>query len=438
LDDKTLDIGRRLELFVDDYLVKEMKGLSLRLHSPTPEETVIQFDRPWEGPYSAYVTVMKNGDHFRMYYRGSGEGGWEVTCYAESRDGIEWTRPNLGLYPWNGDMENNIVWIGPGTHNFAPFKDENPNVPSNQLYKAIGGGPLFAFASPDGIHWRKMYDEPIITQGTFDSHNLAFWDTARERYVCYLRDYLRGIRGVRYSISRDFKDWTTPCWIDLGETPQEHLYTNGIIPYFRAPHIYLAFPKRFFPDRWAIKSNPEPGVSDAVFMSSRDGERWDRRFMEAFIRPGPDPNNWTHRSNMPAWGILQTDKKEISIYYSQYYFKSGCNLRRGSLRIDGFVSIHANYQGGEFVTHPLSFLGNELSINYATSACDLILVEVQDIEGTPIPGYILKECHQIYGDEVERIVSWRGGSNLGGFQSKGIRLRFLMRDADLYSLRFRP
>lgn len=184
MDDKTLDIGRRLELFVDDCLVKEIKGLSLRLHSPTPEETVIQFDRPWEGPYSAYVTVMKNGDHFRMYYRGSGEGGWEVTCYAESRDGIEWTKPNLDLYSWD--------------------------------------------------------------------------------------------------------------------------------------------------------------------------------------------------------------------------------------------------------------VGNELSINYATSACGLILVEVQDIEGTPIPGYALKECHQIYGDEVERIVSWRGGSNLGGFQSKGIRLRFLMRDADLYSLCFKP
>src|SRR5688500_4726736 len=108
------DVGSRLELFADDWLIERMSGVRLTLHPPTPHEVAVRFDKPWEGVDAAYVTVMKDGDRYRMYYRGNPPDLPEVTCYAESKDGVTWTRPSLGLFPFKGSKDNNIVWAGPG------------------------------------------------------------------------------------------------------------------------------------------------------------------------------------------------------------------------------------------------------------------------------------------------------------------------------------
>ena len=434
------DIGSRLEPFVDDWLIGNMHNLGLKLHSPIKREVVLRFDAPWEGPTSAYITVMKDEDRYRMYYRGSGHEGpqySEVTCYAESKDGITWTKPSLGIFEVKGSTDNNIIWIGEGTHNFTPFKDRNPEALKEERYKAVAGGPLIALASPDGIHWKKIRGEPIITKGAFDSQNLAFWDSWQRQYVAYFRGFREGFRQVLRCTSPDFTYWTAPKWINLGDTPLEHFYTNATTPYFRAPHIYLAFPKRFVPERKAIKEHPYSGVSDAVFMSSRDGVHWDRRFIEAFIRPGLDPNNWTERSNMPAWGVVPTGSGEISLYYIEHYRHPTCRLRRATLRTDGFVSVHAGYSGGEFMTRCMTFRGHELIINYSTSAVGSIKVEIQNAKGKPISGYALEDSAEIYGDEIEHVAEWRGGRDLSHLIGQPVRLRFVMKDADLYSIRFR-
>lgn len=433
-----LELGSRLELFVDDYLTDTMANLRWQLHPPIRQEVAIEFNAPWEGPYSAYVTVFQDDHLYRMYYRGAREEGPEVTCYAESNDGIHWRKPHLGLFEWEGSKENNIVWTGPGTHNFAPFKDPNPAAPAEHRYKALAGGPLWALVSADGLHWTKWQEEPVITQGAFDSQNLAFWDGVRGRYVEFHRGFREGVRDIMTSTSDDFLHWTEPQWLDYGGAPREHLYTNATTPYFRAPHLLFAFPKRFVPERHAIEEHPHPGVSDGVFMTSRDGVHWDRRFMEGFIRPGLDPYNWTQRSNMTAWGLVPTGPGEISLYHSEHYSHPTNRLRRSTLRTDGFVSINAPYAGGELLTKPLTFEGRELVINYSTSAVGSVQVEIQDAAGRPIEGFTLTQCPEIYGDEIERVVAWAGGSDVSALAGKPIRLRFVMKDADLYSIRFRP
>ncbi|MCZ6618296.1 MAG: hypothetical protein O7E57_09200, partial [Gammaproteobacteria bacterium] len=239
----------------------------------------IAFDKPWEGNTSAYVTVFCDDDRFRMYYRGSHydfeaqKGMHEVTCYAESKDGVHWTKPELNLFEFDDSTRNNIVWRGDvGYHNFAPFKDQNPDCKPEARYKALGSGKggLFAFQSPDGIHWALVQQDPVITEGAFDSQNLAFWDSVRGRYVDFHRGGRDGVRSIMTCTSKDFIHWTAPAWIDFGDAPPEHLYTNAITAYFRAPQIFLGFPKRFLPSRKPI-SHPDPGISDGVFMSSRDG-----------------------------------------------------------------------------------------------------------------------------------------------------------------------
>ena len=81
--------------------------------------------------------------------------------------------------------------------------------------------------------------------------------------------------------------------------------------------------KLMFPSRFASGREPQPGwkfgagVNDIVFLSSRDGLKFDRTFMEAFIRPGLDQGNWHERSLYMERGILQTSPTELSLYCMQ-------------------------------------------------------------------------------------------------------------------------
>ena len=167
-----IDVGSRLEPFFDDFLIEKMVGTRLCLQHPVSRDVAIVFDKPWEGNTSTYVTVFKDGDVVRMYYRGSNYDAAtdkysdQNVCYAESRDGLRFEKPELGLFAFEGSKKNNIVWQGVGCHNFAPFRDANPACPPAEKYKAVASDDnnnLYAFKSPDGIHWSLLRLEPIIT-----------------------------------------------------------------------------------------------------------------------------------------------------------------------------------------------------------------------------------------------------------------------------------
>ena len=233
-----VDIGSRRELFVDYHLIERLDGARLVQHRPQPREVVLKFDQPWEGIYSGYETVLKDGDTFRLYYRGMPEAkhdlDTEVTCVAESRDGIHWNRPKLGIHEVRGTKQNNVVLArSRGCHNLAPFVDTHPNCPPSQRYKALGGTGkpgLLAFASADGLHWEQLQPEPVITQGAFDSQNNAFWSVSEKQYVCYFRVFRDGKRWIARTTSKDFIHWTEPVDLDLDGKPRQQLYTNQIDP----------------------------------------------------------------------------------------------------------------------------------------------------------------------------------------------------------------
>lgn len=453
-DPQPIDLGTRVEMFLDGALLDAAltRGVSLELQSPVRREVVFTTDKPWEGPNSAYYTVIQDGPRIRLYYRGFiPEGGdasdKQVTCYAESADGVHFTRPNLGLYEFQGSKENNIVYIGVEAHNFAPFLDSNPNAKPDERYKAVGGleSRLFAFGSPDGIHWKKLQPEPVMTQGAFDSLNVVFWDSKAKLYRCYSRSWTggdyTGIRGVQHCTSPDLLHWEDPevnryRTADGDEPPLEHFYTSATIPCPGAPHHYLAFPMRFVPDRITPSPIADPGVSDAVFLSSRDGRNWDRTFLEAWVRPGLDERNWTHRNNMPAHGIVETGPGEFSMYISEHYAWPDNRLRRITIRRHGFASVHADHIGGEFTTKAITFAGNHLALNFATSAVGSVGVEIQDERGKPLAGYALADMEPLFGDQLDAVVKWKSGGDVSKLAGKPVRLHFVMKDADLFSLRW--
>lgn len=445
-----VNIGSRRELFVDRLLVGELKNTALKLHEPQLAPPVSP-----PRPHGHYATVLKAADKFQFYYRGDTKPGnhwkqgWEqyhegeVTLYAESADAIHWTLPKLGLFEHPTFPQGNVVLMNEFlvNHNFTPFIDTRPGVPAEEKYKALGGlayqshaehlavrdkrgpGGLKAFASPDGIHWKKMREEPVIPEAWgkyFDSQNYAFWSESEQCYVCYFRRFIKGMRGIARTTSKDFIIWT-PFVEMQANLPKEHLYTACTQPYFRAPHLYIALPTRFMDKRGA--------ATDILFMSTRGGGKYDREFTESFIRPGIGKDGWADRANYAAIGIHQTGDAEMSMFLT--------GGRRFTLRLDGFVSVNAPLVGGEFITKPFVFSGKELEINYSTSAAGQVRVELQNDEGQPLPGFTLDDSEPIYGDHIARIVKWKSAPDSSALAGKPVRLRVEMSDADLYSLRFR-
>ncbi|MBO9605655.1 MAG: hypothetical protein J7639_06875 [Paenibacillaceae bacterium] len=456
-----LNIGNRVEMFVDHFLIDRLEKAYLKLNPPERKEIVLRMDKPWEGLGSGvYSCVFKADGKYRMYYRGtfdisSDKAEGQSCCYAESTDGIHWERPALGIHDINGWTDNNIVVHGSIAHNFSPFLDTRPGVPAEQRYKAVAGyAPegLFAFVSDDGINFKPFQDEPIIKKGAFDSHNLVFWDPNKNCYVCYSRYFsstqnsnieapehsaiFLGVRAIQNNTSDDFANWTIPQpnQYDKG-VPMEHFYTNATIPCPGAEHIYLSFPMRFMPERHKIAEHSKVGVSDNVLMTSRDGVKFDRPFLEAWMRPGLDQRNWTQRSMMPAWGVLETSPEEFSFYVNEHQQWDDSYIRRVTVPRHRFASVHGDYSGAVFTTKPFIVEGDALYLNYATSAPGSVRVGIIDDTGWPASYYSSEDCDVIYGDELERKVTWRGSSDLSKFKGKPIRLKFELKDADIYALR---
>ena len=457
--DDTLNLGSRRELFVDRFLIDQLNGAELRMHEPSREGVAVKFDKPWEGGYSGYATVIKDEGVYRMYYRGlpvaSRDGSPEaVVAYAESKDGMAWTKPDLSLFEVMGTRHNNVVLTNaPYTHNFSPLRDENPEAATAAKYKALGGtqaSGLHAFQSSDGIHWSALQAQAVFRKGVFDSQNVAFWSEAEGHYLCYFRTWKKvqgkSYRWISRTTSKEFIHWTEPVEMEFGDTPPEEFYTNGTHPYYRAPHIYIALGKRFFPDKVALpeeqarKLVANPGYriasSDSIFMTTRGGSHYERTFLEAFIRPGPAPEDWIARDNAPALGVVAANEREMFIYRLSHYAQPSSHMAWYRLRVDGFISIHAPYGGGELITKPFKFSGNHLELNFATSAAGYLRVEIQDENGVPQAGYALAECPEMIGDDVARRITWSGGDDVSKLAGKAVRLRIAMKDVDLYSLRF--
>lgn len=476
-----VEIGSRLELLVDDALIDRLSGGARQvLHHPVPREVVLVGDAPWEGSGCNYHSIFQDGDRYRMYYH-----GWQltvtegrltlphdlVTCYAESRDGIHWLKPELGLVEFQGSKKNNLVLatgqLGPVTidaGHIALFKDDNPNCPPDARYKALVLSPqpqgLVPLGSADGLRWSPLCDKPVITKGAFDSQNLAFWDPVRGVYRAYVRYFHEGRRDILTATSPDFLRWTEPEPLEYPGAPPEQLYTNQIKPYYRAPQILIGFPTRYIERGWSpsmealpelehrrLRSSAAPrygmALTEGLLMTSRDGRRF-HRWGEAFLRPGPErPGTWNYGQQYIGWHVVETAAplpgagRELSLYATEgYWTGTTSELRRYTLRIDGFVSVQAPLRGGELITKPLVFQGNKLLLNFATSAAGSLRVELQDDQGQPLAGFALADCPELFGDTLARPVVWKAGGDLTSFAGRPVRLRCELKDADLFAFRF--
>jgi hypothetical protein len=457
-----IDIANRVEPFFDDCLVETLQGVRFELHQPERGEVAFACDAPWEDDVAGFNSVFQDGNKVRLYYRASipdrSNEDLVVTALAESIDGgYSFQRPDLGLVAFNGSKANNILYIGEPP--FVPppaFIDTNPGCKPGERYKGLSSRwqKLYAMCSADGLHWRPLTEEPLEMEGTFDTINTAFWDGQAGSYRCYTRyfehftpettaDDVLGaqpavVRAIQSATSADFIHWSPVVHNRYDDSYEDmQLYTNAALPCPGAEHIYLSFPNRYVQERTLFPSHGIPGINDALFMVSRNGQDW-VRYPEAWVRPGMDELNWTDRNNYPTWGIVQTSPTEWSMYVSEHYRHPGTptRLRRLAVRPHGFVSLRAGYAGGEVVTRALTFEGSQLRMNYSTSAAGMIKVEIQDAGGSPVEGYTLEDAQPVYGDQLDAGVGWKDTADVSSLAGKAVRLRFVIQDADLFAIRF--
>lgn len=453
-----------------------------------PYSSVLFADGVYHMWYHAMDTVQWDTGHGR----GS-------ICYARSADGIRWEKPDVGLIEYKGSRKNNIVF-GHGASGVSLGQDGgmvflDPNAPADQRFRMVArfgvrvedertGQAMHVFSSGDGIHWKVTHPSVVVSRreeklSHLDSQNVIFWDERLHKYVTYVRFNRPEKRGRARSISRGESDRLggfpavqdmpvvfQPDDHDLMEDglPAVDFYMSAAVKYPWAEDAYFMFPTAYYHYTGLLpefrKECPaNAGPLDTQFAASRDGVTWERFDRRPFVPLGMKGEfDWGCARTI--WGLVpDTAGREMYLYYRAGDWLHGWDRDERNKRIltkvglggdrniavisrlvsrrDGFVSVRAAYTGGEFTTPPLVFEGARLVLNIDTSATGLAQVALLDESGTAIPGYSVDQCDRIHTcNEISRVVSWGGKDDIRGMAGKPVRLRFVLRNCDLYAFQF--
>lgn len=377
--------------------------------------------------------------------------------------------------------------------NLSVFYDENPNCPRDEKYKMtsawLGHAALIVLMSADGIHFTKT--RFITDDGEFDSQNRAFWSEAHQKYFCYYRgehepeqevpvmdrsytdkvanalyDPLRFLlrepgagtysfmRDIRVIESEDFVHWTPQKRIQT--TGQEfQLYNNVVFPYPRAPHIFIGFPLRYAERKTWTKNYDELcgredrldrmkdmarlglAVSDGLFMCSRDGYHF-TKYDEAILPPPPEnPEGFVYGDGTASPAVIEVpsdipgaDKEYMLILRENFRTARGFNqLVKYTIRLDGFVSLHAGSKPAEVVTKEFTYTGKELYANIATSARGGAFFTLK------CGDKVFTSC-EVFGNATDKRIRFEEDEAVARLAGRPVTLSIRMFDCDVYSIRF--
>ena len=468
-----IDLGEKREFFWDDYLIDTEKTTAFpRLMHPEKKETCLWFDKDETKDVLMFFSIIKDDKGYKLYYINWDENdvSKRYLAVAESKDGITWIKPDLKIFDHPELKGHNNVVIDPGESMFV-FYDENPDCPKEEKYKVVSpyynsahgnALELWAYVSGDGYRFRLSHC--IETDGHFDSQNTAHYKDGK--YACYFRSFHDkngndtkvwsndNLRDIRVIYSDDFRTWTKQKRLEFSDGKDYPLYTNCIFPYERAPQILIGFPARYFHrTEWTANDEQLPSadlkkklikevgkreglsLTDCVFMCSRDGVKWNR-YNEAFMTSGYENEyNWIYGDNNPAWGLIDSGKETYYMYAmdKRRSYDEDKPLYRYEIRKDGFACYMADGDEKTLVTKPLIYEGKVLHLNFSTSAYGYIYIDVLDENGNELSG---KTSFEIFGDTIDRKILFSDGSDFSAYAGKPVRLRFRLRDAKLFSLKF--
>ncbi len=467
---KLINISVGRQLFFDDFLI-ESGTFEREFHYPVKYEKnpVLKAETPLEmgkksrnqpqaTPKSGGLWWNPEKQIFEMWY----EAGWvQNLAYATSKDGINWERPNLGIFGDNNQIID-CTKIHPDSGAVVKdFQSANPDE-SVKLFLR-GGGALnraAVFTSPDGVNFKK-YDY----LGFCQDRSTMFYNPFRKKWVFSIRwSGPRGRSRLYYENSDFLKaaSWLPNepvIWASSDELDLPH----PLVPDFR-PQLYnldaVAY-ESIMLGFFQIMTGPEndhgtktghPKGTNLNFAYSRDGfnwhrpdrkfaiastydKTWDRGYVQSLsnICLVRGDKLWFYYIGFAGDENLTTEKqgREISSMSSGMYSNGATGV--AFLRRDGFASLNANEQKPlEIVTKPLCFQGKYLFVN-VDSPKGNIKAELLDMRGNKIEPFTFENCLGVSGDTTISQIKWKGSDDLSALSYKPVKIKFKLDDGKFYS-----
>lgn len=457
------------------------QGVRLSVQHPEKSPPVLVADQPWEWEVGTYGNLLFEDGRYRMWYGVRGKAGQQGSlCYAESKDGLQWHKPRLGLHDRDGSKANNVVY--PKVIEGSVFHD--PSAPDAERYKLISMegsaryqgrvirspeieqvvkelekkgispadiygkelrllGEVVGAVSPDGLRWTRV-PEPLFNKFC-DTQNVVVYDEGLKKYVGYWRTGYGGRRSIARSETDDFRRWPQPTVVlhpDAQDSPSDDYYTNA---YCRYPYgkIHLMFP--------AIYRRTHDLV-DIQLAVSRDGLNWTWPERQAIVPLGGEGSGETgslyaNPGLFPLgdnkWGLLYWSSDER--HNESYYYPEDPNVRPGGKfrwaiwKRDRLVGLEAKSKG-QVTLNKRWCQGTRMLLNYQTARNGSIRAEL--IEPTlwppahvePVKGFSFADCEPLRGDNLAGEVRWQGSADLSRFKGRTVCIRFELNQAKLFSL----
>jgi hypothetical protein len=461
-------LGDAPQLFVDLDQVASLDNVRQVFHAAEkhPLNPVLRKVKPWENDRGTWGSVIYDEEEkiFKAWYGGlSGRqkefqpgtlSECKVLCYATSADGVRWDRPALGLHEVMGTRQNNVV-VGDDHHNGlghweSTLKDPLETDPRRR-YKGLGwssydwDGPLsgiYSMTSPDGLHWTHT-PEPVFhfhprkgsnDLGPVGDAQSLMVDTLRHRYVACLRSSPHRSQ----SVSQDFIAWTPPR-VRLRARPGE--IANTVYN-----HVGFVYGDRYLGFLTYFDRDPKNPLLTLRLLTSRDGESWQRPDTGKPLVDVGTVGEWDRFVIMLTGAPPIRFGDKLYIYYrgmasrhKPYEGKDepphlGGGLGLATLRLDGFASLDASYDGGRVTTKPFKTHGRQLHVN-AKADSGRLRVEALDNSGHAVPGFGLDDCRVMQADGVNEPIVWKANASLDSLKDRPIQLRFHLANVRLYSFR---
>jgi len=433
-------------LFIDDYAVASSSNVYRTIHPAEKLTSPVLVSNEYEGGklYITNVSLDKDRGILRMWYRGKGG-----TRYAESNDGVNWTRYSDSTALFSKGAGTLLIDAG------------EPDLAKR--YKMFGSNGAYNFwgaYSADGISWQEYPVNPVID---FGSEIIStFKDAASGEYLLFVRPYIpsvivtgnTGRRLISMSTTSDFSTYTPmrtifapdsidDQWVAPGSVQRTEFYSMsgfkygshyiGLLQVFRITEIIpLA--------ELASGQSQYEGPIDSQLVHSRDGLNWSRFEDRSAIIPLGESGGFD------AGCIMNVADEPVVFDNHIYHYYTAINTTHGGhpdvkeitiglakWRLDGYVSIDAGASEGVIETHPLELQGNVLVLN-ANAAGGYVKVEICDGDtGAVLPGFSVVQCQSLTADSINHIVSW---DNKSVIQHEGaLKLRIKMKNAALYSIK---
>jgi hypothetical protein len=452
-------------------------GVELKIVEAMKSEPLMVADKPWEHGELAYTSVMWHDGLYRMYY--GVIGGEERLCYAESEDGFEWVKPNLGIIEYQGSSANNICLTGLGSHCGCVFID--PTAKPEERYKNMafsawwedGNGQkldsdeglrrfkikneakageetlpvsiecaMIGWVSPDGLHWTAL-PEPVLNEW-HDTNNIVTYDETKGKYVGYFRGFYGGRRAVSYGETDDFAHWP-PTWLIHGaqieDGPTTSVYACTYSRYPGNRNLHVMFPTIY---------RQTEDTMDTELAVSLDGLIWERHVGQPIIphgAPGSDDEAFNYTG--PQLLRCHDGKFRMIFHAGNQFHNEGYEpeLRGGNYKgyyawaeweEDRLAGICAKEYGQMTVLLPKC--GSALLANYRTEDGGWIKFEMIDrvtwppVQAEGLAGYRFDDMDPMTGDQTKRLIKWGDISDLGSLRGTDAAVRVRMHKATLYAI----